>query len=162
MKHFYSLSAKKLYLPRGFGHVMQDGSGGSLWLPPNVKKHIPLQNSMDIAYGMIRHSGLGSIFRGMAFDDALGKKHPAEPHFYLYAIGARQGMQGKGIGGQLMEAGLEQADAQNMPAYLECSKEQNVSFYQRYGFEVVEKCTPTKTSPPMWLMWRNANMSLTA
>jgi ribosomal protein S18 acetylase RimI-like enzyme len=154
LKYFYSLCAKKLYLQQGFGHVMQDGSGGSLWLPPKVKKHIPLYNSMDIAYRMIRHSGIGSIFRGIVFDDVLTKKHPTESHFYLYAIGARQGMQGKGIGGKIMEAGLKQVDAQNMPAYLESSKQENIGFYQRFGFEVIEKCTPTKHSPSIWLMWR--------
>lgn len=47
--------------------------------------------------------------RGMAADDFLARQKPAEPHYYLFAIGARSGHQGKGIGGKLMSAGLEQA-----------------------------------------------------
>lgn len=34
MPDFYTAVARKLYLQKGFGHVMDDGSGGTLWLPP--------------------------------------------------------------------------------------------------------------------------------
>jgi len=156
ISYYYTRVAKKLYLKQGFGHVMEDGSGGSLWLPPGVKKHIPLWNSVDIGFSMIRHGGLSSVTRGMAVDDALADKKPVEPHFYLFAIGARPAQQGKGIGGKLMQAGLEQVDKDGMPAYLESSKENNTSFYRRFGFEVIEEVTPTEGCPPLWLMWRAA------
>ena len=89
-------------------------------------------------------------------EDFFGRKHPTESHYYLYAIGARQGFQGRGIGSQLMQAGLGKVDADRMPAYLESSKESNVPFYQRFGFELVEECSPGKGCPPMWRMWREA------
>lgn len=153
---YYTQVAKKLYLPQGYGHVMDDGSGGSLWLPPNVKKHIPLLNSVDIAISMLRHNGLKSIIRGMKVDTSLSKHKPVEAHHYLFAIGVRAGNQGKGLGAKLMEAGLKQADKESMPAYLESSKESNIPFYNRFGFEVIERVVPTKDYPPLWLMWRAA------
>jgi ribosomal protein S18 acetylase RimI-like enzyme len=156
MAYQYALNAKKLYLVQGFGHVMPDNTGGTLWLPPGVKKEIPLWNSLDIAAAMIRHGGFSSLMSGMAIDAHLHKKHPKEPHYYLFAIGAIQGCQGQGIGKKLMRAGLAKADKDGMPAYLESSKEVNVSFYRRFGFEVIEKTKPPKGCPPLWLMWRDA------
>lgn len=156
MKPYFTSAAKKLYLAKGFGHVMEDQSGGSLWLPPNVQDHIPLIESIDIALSMVKHSGFKSIAKGLALDSALAKAKPQQPYYYLFAIGARPNQKGKGIGRKLMEAGLKNADEEKMPAYLESSKELNVSFYKRFGFEVIEKLTPAKNCPPLWLMWRES------
>jgi len=156
MYRYYTKAAKKLYLSKGYGDVEDHGHGGSLWLPPYVDKNMPLWNSLDIAASMIKFSGFGSIGRGMAVDAALAEVKPKKPHYYLFAIGARPAHQGEGIGGALMKAGLERADADHMPAYLESSKESNVTFYQRFGFEVMEVILPAGGCPPLWAMWRNA------
>jgi len=153
---FYTMAAKKLYLKKGFGHITSDSSGGTLWLPPGIKKQIPLYNSIDIAWNMIRNGGFKSLQNGMAIDACLDNKKPTQPHFYLFAIGVLPEMQNKGLGRKLMEKGLAIVDAENMPAYLESSKESNLPFYQSFGFKVSEKVKPTPTSPPMWLMWREA------
>ncbi len=159
MRHYYAKAAKKLYLPKCFGHIMYNENGGSLWLPAGTDKHIPLVKSMDVAASMIKHCGFKSLLRGIAVDNALAKAKPKTPHYYLFAIGVRQGRQGKGIGGQLMKEGLERADAANMPAYLESSKESNVSFYMRFGFEVMQTIVPKIGCPPLWLMWRESKQS---
>lgn len=153
---FYTKIAQNIYLPQGYGHVMDDGSGGALWSPPGVRKSLPFLDTLEIAMPIIRHSGFKYLPRGLAADSALAKKKPVEPHYYLFAIGARSGHQGKGIGGKLMQAGLERVDADGMPAYLESSKEANVPFYRRFGFEVIERFVPAKGCPPLWLMWREA------
>jgi ribosomal protein S18 acetylase RimI-like enzyme len=152
---YNTLAAKKLYLRRGFGYVVAD-DGGTMWLPPGVSKRIPLWNSLDIATAMLRHGGFKFLRRGLAVDDFLIRKKPCEPHYYLYAIGARRARQGKGVGGALMTAGLERVDRDHMPAYLENSKETNIAFYRRLGFEVIEQVTPAPGCPPLWLMWRAA------
>jgi hypothetical protein len=52
-----------------------------------------------------------------------------------------------------VQAITDRCDAESLPAYLESSKEQNVPFYARHGFEVrTEMAIPG--GPPMWLMWR--------
>ncbi len=155
MSSYYTLVARKLYLVRGYGHCIDDDAC-TLWLPPGISKEIPLLFSLDIAASMTIHSGCASIIRGTRLDSALKKKRPVEPHHYLFAIGARPARQGKGLGGSVMAAGLKCVDEDRMPAYLESSKESNVSFYQRFGFELLEKTIPADGSPPMWLMWREA------
>jgi GNAT superfamily N-acetyltransferase len=147
MTKYYTKMAKKLYLTKGFGHVTDDQTGGSLWLRPSDAKQVPLIKSIDIAFSMLRHNGFKSILRGMGVDDGLANKKPSEPHFYLFAIGSRPEHQGKGVGSIIMQAGLEIVDQAAMPAYLESSKESNLPFYQRFGFEVTEKVVPAQGLP---------------
>ena len=158
MTGFYTRAAKILYLAKGYGHVANN-AGCTLWLPSGVSKHIPEWQSLGIATSMIRHSGFRSILRACGIEAGLADPRPTEPHHYLFAIGTRPSMQGNGIGGKLMAAGLEHADADRLPAYLESSKEQNVFFYRRFGFEVMEKLVPAPNCPPLWLMWREARRS---
>jgi GNAT superfamily N-acetyltransferase len=154
MTQYYTQIAKKLYLAKGFGHVTENQTGGSLWLRPGDTKHVPFIKSLDIGFSMLKHNGFKSVLRGMGADNGLAQKKPSEPHYYLFAIGSRPEHQGKGVGSSIMQAGLDIVDQAAMPAYLESSKQSNVPFYQRFGFEVTEKVVPAKGCPPLWLMWR--------
>jgi hypothetical protein len=58
------------------------------------------------------------------------------------------------VGAALLQPALDLADRDGVPAYLESSKERNVPFYARFGFEVVEELPSRRGSPPMWRMWR--------
>ena len=53
-----------------------------------------------------------------------------------------------------MRCALERVDREGLPAYLESSKESNVPFYARFGFEVRETVTHPD-GPSQWLMWRD-------
>ncbi|MEM7358169.1 MAG: GNAT family N-acetyltransferase [Pseudomonadota bacterium] len=154
IEFYYQQMAKKLYLTRGFGHITEEGTAASLWLPPNTSKHIPAWRSMDIAISMLFHGGVSSLRNGMALDECLHAHIPQVPHFYLSAIGTLPECQGKGVGGDIIRAGLERVDSARMPAYLESSKEQNLPFYQRFGFQVSNVVQATPEAPGLWLMWR--------
>ncbi len=80
--------------------------------------------------------------------------HPKEPHWYLATLGTAPERQGQGVGAALLQPVLDRADEDGMPAYLESSKERNVPFYARFGFEVVEELHSKASGPPMWRMWR--------
>jgi ribosomal protein S18 acetylase RimI-like enzyme len=58
-------------------------------------------------------------------------------HWYLWAIAVDPDRQGQGIGTILMQPGLEHADAQQLPCYLETHDEKNLPFYQKQGFDMV-------------------------
>jgi ribosomal protein S18 acetylase RimI-like enzyme len=156
MKPTFTRFAHYIYLPRGYGHVLESGEAGTLWLPPGASTDTGAFGSLMVAAGVLRHGGPTAARNGLALEGFLKKKKPREPHHYLFAIAARPGAQGKGLGSQLMKEGLKRADADHMPAYLESSKPENVPFYEKYGFEVVEQVTPAPGCPPMWLMWREA------
>ena len=49
---------------------------------------------------------------------------------------------------------LERCDTDGVGAYLESSKESNIAFYSRHGFQVTEEIK-LLAGPPMWKMWRD-------
>ncbi len=55
-----------------------------------------------------------------------------------------------------MRAVLHEVDAEGLPAYLESSKESNLSFYNQHGFEVTGEIHTPRGGPTLWLMWRHA------
>ena len=84
------------------------------------------------------------------------KRHPREEHWYLEVLGTRPDRQGEGLGSALIRQGLERAEQDGLPAYLESSKESNVPFYRRHGFEVTGTIEMPRAGPTMWTMWREA------
>jgi ribosomal protein S18 acetylase RimI-like enzyme len=58
------------------------------------------------------------------------------PIWYLSGIGVAPALQGRGIGTALMRPGLEGAERDGLPCYLETATEANVDWYRRFGFEV--------------------------
>lgn len=156
MRPAFTAMAKYLYLKRGFGHVMADGTAGSLWLPPGAPKAYGIGN-LTLGWHILKHGGARALNNSLVIDGFMARnRKPLPPHYYLFAIAALPTHQGKGLGGQVMRAALERIDAERMPAYLENSKRENLGFYRHHGFEVMEEATPAKDCPPLWLMWRPA------
>jgi len=84
----------------------------------------------------------------------MKRVHPEEPHWYLAVIGSDPTVRGKGFGQVLMESRLRRVDAEHAPAYLESTKQENIGYYQRYGFEVTGEIVLPDGGPTMWPMWR--------
>ena len=76
-------------------------------------------------------------------------------HIHLLMMGVSQEFQGKGFGGKLLRALIEKAETEKKSIYLETQKENNVKFYEKYGFSVKKKIIlPEPLNLPMWLMVR--------
>jgi len=76
-------------------------------------------------------------------------------YIHLLIMGVSQEFQGKGFGGKLLRALIKKAEKEKKTVYLETQKEENVSFYEKYGFSVKKKIIlPEPLSLPMWLMVR--------
>ncbi len=77
-------------------------------------------------------------------------------YIHLLIMGVSQEFQGKGFGGKLIRAVIEKAETERKPIYLETQKEENVNFYEKYGFSVKKKIIlPEPLNLPMWLMFRD-------
>jgi predicted N-acetyltransferase YhbS len=94
------------------------------------------------------------VGRGMRVSETMKKHHPEEPHWYLAVVGSDPDVRGGGFGQALMRSRLERCDAEGAPAYLESSKESNVPYYLRFGFQVTGELTIPDGGPTMWQMWR--------
>jgi GNAT superfamily N-acetyltransferase len=142
----------KLHLPHGAVYTTDDIAGGAIWAPPNEWR-TSVADILRVTPGLIRVTGR-RIRRGLATMTAVERVHPKEPHWYLAVLGTDKAKQGKGIGSALMAPVLERCDAEGLPAYLESSKEQNIPFYRRHGFEVTSEIQ-LPNGPKVWPMWRD-------
>lgn len=70
---------------------------------------------------------------------ALQQRHPLEPHGYLGLLGVDPASQGRGLGAALLDDWLRGVDAEGLPAYLETDRRENLRFYGRAGFAVLEE-----------------------
>ena len=130
-----------------------DHAGAAYWDPPGHWKTRPL-DVIGMAPFMLtgmRHR-IPRALKGLGMIEKAHGRHPE--HFYLAVLGTRPDRQGGGIGSALMAPILEQCDREGLGAYLESSKEQNIPFYRRHGFEVVEVLHLPK-GPDLWPMWRD-------
>lgn len=153
---FYGAEAR---LRHGHG----DGAAGEVWVDDQVRGaalwaspgawRTTLRQTLAITVPSVRFIR-GRIVRGLRVLSAVEGEHPADPpHWYLAYLGTDPEHQGHGIGSALIEAVTSRCDEQGLGAYLESSKESNVAFYARHGFEVRRRFE-LPGGPPMWLMWR--------
>lgn len=131
-----------------------DLSGGAVWAPPGEWKTRPGE-ILRMAWPMTRAIGLREVNGRTSALSAMDRHHPTEPHWYLAILGADPARRGQGIGSALMAPMIERCDREGEAAYLESSKEENLAFYHRFGFEVTGELTLAPDSPTIWTMWRN-------
>lgn len=163
------VGARRSGLPRLFGTLIRhhhftlggvevaiapDGAvvGATLWDPPGQWRQSML-SQVRTAPAMIRAFG-SRMGVGAEVAATMEEAHPAEPHWYLSTIGTHPSVRGGGLGRALMASRLARCDAEYAPAYLESSKETNVPYYERFGFEVTGEIVIPNGGPTLWAMWR--------
>jgi GNAT superfamily N-acetyltransferase len=125
----------------------------AVWTPPERWHTTPRQ---DLSYASsLLHPRLllrlpmvvGGLLR-------VQSMHPEQPpHWYLAILGTDPAAQGRGVGSATLAPVLEQCDRDGLGAYLESSKEQNIDFYARHGFRVIDERRLPR-GPRLWPMWR--------
>jgi ribosomal protein S18 acetylase RimI-like enzyme len=130
--------------------------GAALWSPPQAWKSTVGEN-VRLAVPSLRLFG-SRLPRAIRAQSLMEKLHPTEPHWYLAVIGTDPAHQGSGVGSALISTITDRCDREGLGAYLESSKEANVSYYARHGFEV-SKRVELHDGPPLWLMWRDPRSS---
>jgi ribosomal protein S18 acetylase RimI-like enzyme len=84
---------------------------------------------------------LRTTWRALCILSAMSRVHLKEPHWYLQTLAVHPDRQRQGVGSFLIGPTLECADRDTLPVYLETTKEANVAYYRRFGFQVVEDLT---------------------
>lgn len=152
LRRFFHLEgARHLQHPTVF--TTDDHAGVAYWDPPGRWK-TPLRHMARLAPFMtvaMRHR-IPRALKGLGLIERAHSRHP--DHYYLAVLGTRPERQGTGVGSALLQPVLARCDEHGIGAYLESSKEANIPFYRRHGFEVVEELHLPK-GPALWPMWRD-------
>ena len=150
LRRFFALEARSMFLPGGSSYTVDGGAAAALWMPPGAAAPGPAAALHLVPLMRYTRFRTARVLRYLA---AVSAKHPKTPHYYLGVLGTDPPLQGKGLGSAVMRPVLDRCDADGIPAYLESSKERNVPFYRRHGFEVTEELR-SPGAPTLWLMWR--------
>ncbi len=140
-------------LPFGGVYTTDDHAGGAVWAPPGKPTTTGLRAMAGLVPVLPFVLGAG-LPRALRFLGHLESIHPKEPHWYLATLGTDPPRQGEGVGSALLAPVLARCDREGTRAYLESSKEGNLPFYRRHGFEVTGDFT-VAGSPRVWTMWRD-------
>nr|PZN14377.1 MAG: GNAT family N-acetyltransferase [Pseudomonadota bacterium] len=119
-------------LGRHTAWVAGEGIGAALWLAPDTHPD-------EAALAAVVEQGVVPRQRDEVFAvfEEMGKRHPAQPHWYLPLIGVEPTWQGRGLGSALLRPILALCDATGRLAYLESTNPKNRPLYERHGFEAI-------------------------
>jgi ribosomal protein S18 acetylase RimI-like enzyme len=122
-------------------YTTPDIAGIAIWLPPS-QTHITtwrciLAGFLPLPFLMGFKHFLTQTMRNEHLVHRAHRETMPGPHWYLWALAVDPDQRGKGIGTILMRPGLESADAQHLPCYVETHDEKNIPFYLKHGFDLV-------------------------
>jgi ribosomal protein S18 acetylase RimI-like enzyme len=153
LRALFRVELRYLHLPHNEVYTNAEVSSGALWAPPGRWRTPPVSLVRSIPR-LVLSLGLG-ITTALRSIKAIERVHPHEPHWYLAVLGTEPSWQGKGVGSALLGPVLQRCDRDGTGAYLESSKESNVPFYARHGFEVTRPVDLPHRGPRIWPMWRD-------
>jgi ribosomal protein S18 acetylase RimI-like enzyme len=146
-------SITSMHLDTNSVWISPDAQAVGVWAPPR-RYRTTTRQFLSVAHRFVPAAGIGGLKRFAAIG-AIDNLHPDEPHWYLAVLGTDPAHQGRGLGGAVMAPAMARADRDGVGCYLESSKEDNIAFYRRHGFEVTgTHDIDDGRGPRLWLMWR--------
>ena len=139
-------------LPQGASELSAGGDAVALWVPAGYTPIAP-ENGEEFGEAVAGLVG-PDMERTGAIMAMLDEHHPTEPHQFLWFLGVRRAVQGRGLGSALLASTLQRCDRDGTAAYLDATSEDNRRLYERHGFVVTAERS-ADGSPPMWAMWRD-------
>jgi GNAT superfamily N-acetyltransferase len=129
--------------------------GVAAWVKPG-RYPIPIQSQLRGTGGAFRAlaSRPKALVDGSKYMLAIEKVHPHEKLWYLQLLVVDPSVQRLGVGTMLQRPELARADTEGLACYLETQNPDNLAYYHRFGYEVVQELHPVKNGPPLWTMRR--------
>lgn len=109
-----------------------------------------LPSSVRAMYRRPRAAGVGYSYMA-----AITNAHKKDAHWYLMVLCADPSVQRTGVGTMLLEQALAKIDAEGVGTYLETPREDNLAYYRRFGFELVDTLRPVEGGTAYYTMWRS-------
>ncbi len=150
-----------------YGNVFVSGDhieGTAVWLPPG-KTGIGAFKSLMAGVLILRRlfprkiSERFKFFRRLLlygnYSNEVHKRNAPFPHWYLMAVGVRDGYRKKGYASRLIKPVLDYFDRIGIACYLETHNENNVAIYEHFGFRLAETGRLPGTDKPHFAMLRD-------
>lgn len=152
-------------LERFFAWVLDDmarsdliltGEGGGAVTVWRLPGHATAQRPRSLRELFLGLSIFGTrLVRAMELAAAIQHHLPAgQDYLYLNFAAVDPALQGRGLGPQTIQRGLETADRLGVPTCLETCTPHNVALYRRMGFDVIQHWNVPKGGPAFWTMSR--------
>jgi len=157
LRRLFGAQLRYDYLPGGGVQVVSGAQGqllgAAIWKPPGTAKPGALRSARATLalVGALR----SRLPAALAVRDALAAHCPAEPHWYLNKIGTAVPARGQGAGAALLAAQLRHCDETATPAYLECTRQYTIGYYEKCGFTATEPIDIPHGGPRLWGMLRH-------
>jgi GNAT superfamily N-acetyltransferase len=144
-----------------FGEIWIAHTGGkvaccAVWLPPGAYPRGARRDLITNLRGAPTFMRSGRRVAGaLRLVAAVDKAHHEvdEPHYYLGLLGTDPLYQRAGAGHAVLRPVLDRCDTEGIHAYLETQKEENLAYYARHAFDVIQKLEVDGV-PPVWTMMR--------
>jgi GNAT superfamily N-acetyltransferase len=95
-----------------------------------------------------------ALASGNRYVAALARAHRKDPQWYLMVLCSDPPAQRSGVGTMLLRHAFDIVDQEGVGSHLETPRLDNVAYYQRFGYELIETLTPVPGGPPYYTMWR--------
>ncbi|WP_319522759.1 GNAT family N-acetyltransferase [uncultured Desulfosarcina sp.] len=141
----------------GNAHTDNHLDGTVCWLPPGAMKPTAGGTLRSGLFMLPFRLGIRAYLRFDAylkFSGRLRERHAPDRCWYLWVAGVAPEKQGRGAGSRLIRPILNRSGAEGLPVFLETENEENLTFYQRWGFRVVAKGTVPGSRVQVWSMVR--------
>ncbi|WP_280394360.1 GNAT family N-acetyltransferase [Nocardia brasiliensis] len=154
LPRYFAASLRHFHIPGGAVQVAADPEGHlggvAVWDPPGQWDQ-PLTRTLRAVPELLPALGLRTR-AAIAVRGTLDTHHPATPlHWYLANIGTPEAHRGQGYAARLISDRL--TNSPSTAAYLVCTREKNIGFYEQFGFGVTDTFRlPVGGKPMMWAM----------
>lgn len=151
VERFQELFLDRIGLDHGSVWVADGGAAVAVWTTPRTA------DAGNVFAEIAPHFAELAGDRFTAYQEAeaaMAPHRPQEPAWFLGAVGVDPDAQGRGLGTAVIRPGLDAAEREGVPAFLETSESRNVAFYERLGFVVTAEYDLPDGGPRTWAMTR--------
>ncbi|MEO1052759.1 MAG: GNAT family N-acetyltransferase [Bacteroidota bacterium] len=136
MRHLMSYSFEQSFL-RGLAFLNDEKNACVLLIDHSKKLPFLKATGLDLSL-VINVVGLKKLSSTLKKQSAIKNVHPKSAYYHLWYIGVKSDVQSKGAGSQLLKEVIDTFGAEH-PIYLETSTMKNVPWYEKHGFETIDK-----------------------
>jgi predicted N-acetyltransferase YhbS len=126
------------------------GDGVAAWIPPGEDEAMmDIDRELRPKIARVTEDG-GARYEAMW--EWIASRLPEEPFWYLDHLAVDAASRRSGLGTALIRHGLDLADRDGVPAFLETARVGNVDYYERRGFRVVADADVPGGGPHLWFL----------